>query len=272
MSGAMNRADRTNGAHRGARGEMLMKIVSMLTLSMALLPIAGWAQSVVPATGGNITITPIQHASVQLEYAGKVIQVDPAQGDFAKAKPGDLVLVTDIHGDHLNTDLIAKVRKPGAPVVMPQAVKDQVSDKVAAPTEIMANGQMKTVAGVSIEAVPMYNLQRGPAAGQLFHTKGRGNGYILTLGGKRVYIAGDTECTPEMRALKNIDVAFIPMNLPYTMPPSEAAECVKTFKPKVVYPYHFQGQKPDEFAAALKGSGVDVRMLNWYPAAGRSGN
>jgi L-ascorbate metabolism protein UlaG (beta-lactamase superfamily) len=136
----------------------------------------------------------------------------------------------------------------------------------------MANGQTKTVAGVSIEAVPMYNLQRGPAAGQLFHTKGRGNGYLLTLGGKRVFIAGDTECVPEIKALKNIDVVFLPMNLPYTMPPAEAADCVKAFKPKIVYPYHFQGQKPEEFADALKGSGIEVRMLNWYPAAGRSGN
>jgi L-ascorbate metabolism protein UlaG (beta-lactamase superfamily) len=246
---------------------MFMKIVSILSLSLALLPVAVSAQSVVPAAGGNITITPIQHAGVQVEYGGKVIQVDPAQGDFSKAKPGDLVLVTDIHGDHLNPDLIAKVRKPGAPVVMPAAVQKQAGDKIPAPVEVLANGQTKTVAGVSIEAVPMYNLQRGPAAGQLFHDKGRGNGYIVTLGGKRVYFAGDTECTPEMKALKNIDVVFIPMNLPYTMPPSEAADCVKAFKPAVVYPYHFQGQKPEEFNQALQGSGVDVRLLNWYPAA-----
>ena len=127
---------------------------------------------------------------------------------------------------------------------------------------------LQQVAGISIEAVPMYNLQRGPAAGQLFHTKGRGNGYIVTLGGKRVYFAGDTECTAEMKALKDIDVAFIPMNLPYTMPPSEAAACVKAFKPKIAIPYHYQGQKPEEFQAALKGSGIEVRLLNWYPAAG----
>jgi L-ascorbate metabolism protein UlaG (beta-lactamase superfamily) len=243
--------------------------VSTLICSIALVPAAAWAQSVVPATGGNITITPIQHASVQLEYGGKVIQVDPAQGDFTKAKPGDVVLITDIHGDHLNTDLIAKVRKPGAPVVMPAAVQQQVGAKVPGPIEVLANGQTKTVAGISIEAVPMYNLQRGPAAGQLFHDKGRGNGYIVTLGGKRVYFAGDTECTSEMKALKNIDVAFIPMNLPYTMPPSEAADCVKAFKPKIAIPYHYQGQKPEEFQTALKGSGVEVRLLNWYPAAGR---
>jgi L-ascorbate metabolism protein UlaG (beta-lactamase superfamily) len=249
-----------------------MKASATLVLAIGLLPAAAAAQNTVPATGGDITITAFQHASLQLEHAGKVIQIDPAQGDLSKAKPGDLVIVTDIHGDHLNPDLIGKVRKSGAPVVMPEAVKAQVADKVAAPVEVMANGQTRTIAGVSIETVPMYNLQRGPAAGQLFHTKGRGNGYVLTLGGKRVYIAGDTECVPEIKALKNIDVAFMPMNLPYTMPPSEAADCVKAFKPKIVYPYHFQGQKPEEFADALKGSGIEVRMLNWYPAAGRSGN
>ena len=242
-----------------------MRVVLSLTFSMTLLAAAAGAQSTVTATGGNITITAIQHATVQVEHAGKVIQVDPAQGDLTKAKPGDLVLVTDIHGDHLSPDGIAKVRKPGAPVVMPAAVQSQAGDKIAAPIEVLANGQTKTVAGVSIEAVPMYNLQRGPSAGQLFHTKGRGNGYIVTLGGKRIYFAGDTECVPEIKALKNIDVAFMPMNLPYTMPPSEAADCVKAFKPKIVYPYHFQGQKPAEFQEALKGSGVEVRMLNWYP-------
>ena len=118
----------------------------------------------------------------------------------------------------------------------------------------MANGDKKTIEGIEIEAVPMYNLKRGPSAGQLYHDKGRGNGYVLTLGGKRIYIAGDTEGVPEMRALKNIDVAFIPMNLPYTMPPAEAADAVKAFKPKIVYPYHYRGSDLKVFEDALKGS------------------
>jgi L-ascorbate metabolism protein UlaG (beta-lactamase superfamily) len=211
---------------------------------------------------GDIRITPITHASFQLEYGGKVIHVDPTSpGDYSAAKQADLVLVTDIHQDHLDPAAIARVRKTGAPVVAPAAA----AEKIESPT-VIANGESKTVAGVAVEAVPMYNLQRGPAAGQLFHTKGRGNGYVLTLGSKRVYVAGDTECTPEMRALKNIDIAFIPMNLPYTMPPAEAAECVRAFKPKVVYPYHYRGQNPEEFKAALKGEPVEVRLLEWYPA------
>jgi L-ascorbate metabolism protein UlaG (beta-lactamase superfamily) len=215
---------------------------------------------------GDITITPLTHASFQIEYGGKVIHVDPTSpGDYSHAKQADLVLITHDHPDHLDPAAIARVRKQGTPVVAPAAA----ADKIENPT-VMSNGETKTIAGISIEALPMYNLQRGPSPGQLFHPKGRGNGYILTLGDKRLYIAGDTECTPEMRALKNIDVAFIPMNLPYTMPPAEAAECAKAFLPKVAYPYHYRGQNPEEFKAALKGVPVEVRLFDWYatPPAG----
>jgi L-ascorbate metabolism protein UlaG (beta-lactamase superfamily) len=210
---------------------------------------------------GDVRVTAITHASLQLEYGGRVIHVDPTSpGDYSSAKQADLVLITDIHPDHLDPSAIARVRKAGAPVVAPSAA----ADKIESPT-VIANGETKTVAGFSVEAVPMYNLRRGPSAGQLFHPKGRGNGYVLTLGSKRVYIAGDTECTDEMRALKDIDIAFVPMNLPYTMPPSEAAECVKAFKPKVVFPYHYRGQNPQEFKTALEGEPIDVRLLEWYP-------
>ena len=135
---------------------------------------------------------------------------------------------------------------------------------VAAPLEVMANGQTRTVAGVAIQAVPMYNL-KNTFGDEPFHTKGRGNGYVVTLGGKRLYFAGDTECVPEIKALKNIDVAFLPMNVPFTMPPSEAADCAKAFNPKMVVPYHFQGQPTSDIEAAMKSSGIEFRMLNWYP-------
>jgi L-ascorbate metabolism protein UlaG (beta-lactamase superfamily) len=213
------------------------------------------------STEGDVTITPIMHASLQIEYGGKVIHVDPtAQGDYSKAKQADLILVTDIHQDHLDPAAISKIRKAGAIVVSPAAAAAKIENAT-----VLANGESKTIAGIPMEAVPMYNLQRGPEPGKFFHDKGRGNGYILTLGTKRVYIAGDTECTPEMRALKNVDIAFLPMNLPYTMPPSEAAECAKAFKPKVVYPYHHRGQNPEEFKTALAGEAIEVRLLNWYP-------
>lgn len=237
-------------------------------VAVALMTVLAGAQTTdtVPAGGGNITVIPINHATVEFQHAGKVILVDPtAQGSYAGLAAPDLILITDLHGDHMDPATVDKLKKAATTVVVPQAVADKI------PGIVMKNGEKKTVAGVEIEAVPMYNLQRGPAAGQLFHDKGRGNGYILTLGGKRVYLSGDTECTPEMKALKNIDVAFVSMNLPYTMPASEAAACVNAFKPTIVYPYHYRGQNLQEFADALKGTaGVEVRIRDWYvPAASK---
>ena len=215
----------------------------------------------IQGSGGPITIQPITHAALQLKYGNQVITVDPTGmgGDYNTLPKADIILITDIHGDHLDPATITKASKANTTVVIPGAAAAQVKGGT-----VIANGEKKTINGIDIEAVPMYNLQRGPSAGQLFHTKGRGNGYVVTLGGKRIYLAGDTECTPEMKALKNIDVAFVPMNLPYTMPPNEAAECVKAFKPKIVYPYHYMGSDLKQFADALNGSGVDVRVRDWY--------
>jgi L-ascorbate metabolism protein UlaG (beta-lactamase superfamily) len=229
---------------------------------------AAMAADTIPATGGNIVLTPMTHAHVQIEYGGKVIQIDPtSMSNLASAKPADLVIVTDVHGDHMDPAALDKVKKATTVFVAPKVLEGKFPGK----TEIVANGETKTVEGVSIQAVPMYNLTRGPAAGKFFHDKGRGNGYILTLGGKRIYFAGDTECVPEMKALKNIDIAFVPMNLPYTMTPQEAADCVKAFKPKIVYPYHYQGmgatpeQNQQAFVAAMKGTaGIEVRTPNFY--------
>jgi L-ascorbate metabolism protein UlaG (beta-lactamase superfamily) len=152
------------------------------------------------------------------------------------------------------------MKKPGTVIVGPAAVVATIGE-----TQTIRHSEKKTVQGIEIEALPMYNLTRGPQQGSVFHEKGRGNGYVLTLGGKRLYLSGDTECIPEMKALRNIDIAFVCMNLPYTMPPGEAADCVKAFRPKIVYPYHFRGSKPEEFAGALQGtSGVEVRIRKWY--------
>jgi len=215
----------------------------------------------IQGTGGPITIQPITHAAVQIRFGNQVITVDPTMmgGDYAALPKADIVLITDIHGDHLDPGTITKASKATTTVVVPGAAAAQVKGAT-----VVANGETKTINGIAIEAVPMYNLQRGPSAGQLYHTKGRGNGYVVTVGGKRFYFAGDTECVPEMKALKNIDVAFVPMNLPYTMPPNEAADCVKAFKPKIVYPYHYMGSDLNQFADALKGSGVEVRIRDWY--------
>jgi L-ascorbate metabolism protein UlaG (beta-lactamase superfamily) len=215
----------------------------------------------IPTNSGDLKITPIGHASMMLEFSGKVIHVDPAgQIDFSTFPKADLILVTDIHGDHQSREKIDQLKKAGSIVVAPPAVAQTITE-----AQTLSNGQKKTIAGIEIEATPMYNLVRGPQPGTLFHDKGRGNGYILTLGGKRLYIAGDTECTAEMKALRNIDVAFLPMNLPYTMPPGEAAECAKAFQPKIVYPYHHRGSNVQEFADALKSTpGVEVRIRQWY--------
>lgn len=209
---------------------------------------------------GEVRITPVHHASMLIEAAGKAIQVDPwSQGNYDGLPQADLILITDIHPDHLDKAEIAKLSKAGTHIIAPAAVAAQVPE-----AQVLANGAATRWDGWRIEAVPMYNLKRGPAPGKLYHDKGRGNGYVLTYGGKRFYIAGDTEGTPEMRALKNIDVAFVPMNLPYTMPPEEAAEAVRAFHPKVVYPYHYQGSDLSVFEKALAGSGIEVRVRNWY--------
>jgi L-ascorbate metabolism protein UlaG (beta-lactamase superfamily) len=209
---------------------------------------------------GAVRITPIHHASLTIEAGGQVIHVDPqSQGIFDGFLPADLILVTDIHGDHMDPEAIKKVRKSGATVIAPKAVVEKGVDAT-----VLNNGESKTLGKWTIEAIPMYNLTRGPAPGKLFHDKGRGNGYIVTYGGKRFYIAGDTEGIPEMRALKNIDVAFIPMNVPYTMPPEEAADAVRAFAPKVVYPYHYQKSDVNAFKSALANTRIDVRLRDWY--------
>lgn len=214
----------------------------------------------IATNAGPLTITPIHHATLLLEFKGRRIYLDPTKdGVYDNLPKADYVFITDIHGDHLDPAGIDKVKQPSTKLVGPPAVNDQQKMDV-----VLKNGDKKDFGDFSVEAIPMYNLVRGPQEGKRFHDKGRGDGYVLTFGGKRVYVSGDTECTPEMRALKDIDVAFVCMNLPYTMPPSEAAECVKAFKPKVVYPYHFRGQSLDEFKKPLEGQQIDVRVRRWY--------
>jgi len=215
-------------------------------------------------SAGPVRITPVYHGTLRLEFGGRVIYVDPHQVSALPESPkADLVLITDIHKDHYDPEALGKVQQPSTAIIAPPVVVEKEPRARA-----IKNGERATVSGIGIEAVPMYNLKRGPKPGALFHDKGRGNGYILTLGGRRVYLAGDTECTDEMRALQNIDVAFVPMNLPYTMPPEEAAECVKAFRPKIVYPYHYRGSDLAVFQAALTGvPGVEVRLRDWYGGA-----
>jgi len=173
-----------------------------------------------------------------------------------------LILLTDIHGDHLNAPTLTAIATEKTLLVAPSAVAAQLPEALRKQTTALTNGETRSVSGVSIEAVPMYNTTLARAQ---FHTKGRGNGYVITLGGKRVYISGDTEDIPEMRALKNIDVAFLCMNLPYTMTEEQAASAVRAFKPKIVYPYHSRGSDLEKFKQLVGAdSGVEVRLRNWY--------
>ena len=210
-------------------------------------------------SAGVVQLTPIQHASLVIQAGGRVLYVDPAEGSYDGLPQADYILITDIHGDHLSQPTINKLKKADTVIVAPKAVAAQVAG-----AKVLGNGENTTVGPFAVEAIPMYNLTRGPSSGQLFHDKGRGNGYIVTYGGKRFYFSGDTEAIPEMKALKNIDVAFVCMNLPYTMPPEEAAQAVKAFHPAIVYPYHYMGSDLNVFAKALAGSGVEVRIRNWY--------
>lgn len=218
------------------------------------------APEVLETPRGKLELHPIRHATVWLRAGDKVVWIDPwSQADLGAGPAADLVLVTDIHGDHFDAPAIAKVSKAGTRVLGPKVVAEQLAG-----VSVIDNGGKLDLGELSVEAVPMYNLRRGPAEGKLFHDKGRGNGYVLGFGGKRVYFSGDTECTPEMRALRSIDVAFVCMNLPYTMPPSEAAECVKAFSPKVLVPYHYRGQNLDELVGPLAGTGVAIHRHDLY--------
>jgi len=221
----------------------------------------------------DIVVTPLLHASVQLEYGGKVVQVDPwSQADLTRAKPADLILVTDDPVHHLDPKAIVQLRKPGAPVVVPAASQAKFTEGTP-----LANGESKTLAGVSVEAIAAYDIKPGEPS----HPKGKANGYVVTLGGKRIYFAGVTECVPEVRALRNIDIAFVPMNLPLDrMMPAAAAECVNAFKPKTVYLYHYDQNyaagKTDAaaiaasvqtFRDAIRGGATEFRDGAWYPTA-----
>jgi L-ascorbate metabolism protein UlaG (beta-lactamase superfamily) len=243
-------------------------VVPILVLAVlgAISPARTQAQSIRPSqtfdtSAGPVKVTPLYHATMLIEAGGKNIYVDPAKpANFSGLPKADLILITDIHGDHMDPDSITAISNSSTKIFAPPAVVKTVTAAGS-----ISNGESKSWNGWTIEAIPMYNLKRGPSPGQLYHDKGRGNGYVLTYGGKRFYISGDTEGIPEMRALKNIDVAFVCMNLPYTMPPDEAADAVKAFHPKIVIPYHFHGSDLTVFENALKGSGIEVRVLDWYP-------
>jgi L-ascorbate metabolism protein UlaG (beta-lactamase superfamily) len=249
-----------------------MKLKSVLAILFTLVIVTSQAQLPTPdvekVKGGDLTIQPINHATLVLSYHKKNVYVDPTGGAEAFKGLGTpaIILITDIHGDHFDIKTIEAVNTPNTMLVVPQAVADKLPATIDKKNVVILNNGDSKQGEVSIKAIPMYNLPEAPDA---FHTKGRGNGYVLTIGGKNIYISGDTEDIPEMRALKNIDFAFVCMNLPYTMDVAQAAPGVLAFKPKVVYPYHYRGQDVNNFKSLVNAGdpNIEVRLRNWYPAA-----
>jgi L-ascorbate metabolism protein UlaG (beta-lactamase superfamily) len=238
-----------------------MKIALAFLAALAMPALAADQTQTFATETLPVRITPIYHAAARITAGRDIIYIDPAKpAKIDGMAPGDLILITDIHGDHMDADDVAKLSKNDTTVIAPAAVARTITQ-----ARVLANGESTRWRDWKITAVPMYNINHNQPNGQPYHDKGRGNGYVLKFGGKNFYFAGDTEGTPEMRALKNIDVAFIPMNLPYTMTPVEAADAVKAFHPKVAIPYHYKGQDITQFQKALEGTGIQVRLLDWYP-------
>jgi len=215
-------------------------------------------QDIIKTSAGDLKITFIGHSSLMFGFNGKIIHVDPVsrEADYTEMPKADLILLTHEHGDHFDPKVINILKKEGTQLVLTKACAERVAGGI-----IMQNGDVKTVQGLRIEAVPAYNIVNIRSAGVPFHPKGQGNGYVITFGDKRVYVAGDTENIPEMKSLKNIDIAFLPMNLPYTMSPEMAADAAKTLQPKILYPYHYGQTDPNKLVDLLKGSkGIEVRI------------
>jgi len=225
---------------------------SLLAVGMAAAQQKNFADDVFPAQGGDIIITFIGHGTLMIAYADKVIHIDPVSmyADYATLPKADLILVTHEHGDHLDGKAIQAVTTSRTTLIANQASVKNLTN-----ASVMQNGDTRTVDGIAIEAVPAYNPDKQ------FHPRGNGNGYVLTLGGKRVFIAGDTENVPEIKALKDIDIAFLPMNLPFTMTPDQVADTARAMRPKILYPYHFGETDTSELVRLMKDEkDIEVRI------------
>ncbi|MBI5806737.1 MBL fold metallo-hydrolase [candidate division TA06 bacterium] len=216
---------------------MKTAIASYLLLALASTfsadPLAQFPSDTIETSDGPLTIYFIGHATIMIKYKSLVIHVDPTSefADYKKIPKADLILVTHEHHDHFDTQAIAATTKKGTAVVLNNAARNLLKSGQA-----LEQGDSAIIHGIKIKAIPAYNTTAGR---DKFHPKGRDNGYVLTIGGRNIYLAGDTENTPEMAQLKDIDIAFLPMNQPYTMTPEQLVQAVKDFKPKVVYPYHY---------------------------------
>jgi L-ascorbate metabolism protein UlaG (beta-lactamase superfamily) len=213
-------------------------------------------------SAGPVVIHPVNHASLLIGFKNQVIYIDPVGGGarYSGLPKATAIVLTHQHPDHFDVPTLEALGVAEIGLTAPKIVAESMPEGMRSRVRLAANGDKGEVAGVPFTVVPAYNTTSDRLK---FHPKGVGNGYVFTFGDKQVYVAGDTEDIPEMRALKNIDVAFLPMNLPYTMTVDQAADAVKAFRPKVVYPYHYKGSDPKAFAAAV-GSAAEVRLIDWY--------
>jgi L-ascorbate metabolism protein UlaG (beta-lactamase superfamily) len=253
---------------RRVRMSTLRVLRLSLALAAALTCCAGAAQDAgrqpmfetdtLMTEAGELKITCVGHGTLMFTFGDTLIHVDPVsrEADYGEMPKADLILVTHEHGDHLDPGAIAAVRQADTLVIL----TEKCAAKVPGGT-VMRNGDVRTAMGLEIEAVPAYNIVHKRPSGDPFHPRGDGNGYVITFGDTRVYVAGDTENTPEMKALKDIDVAFLPMNLPYTMTPEMVADAARAFRPKVLYPYHFGSTDTSELVRLLEGvESIEVRI------------
>ena len=212
---------------------------------------------VIKTSAGDLEITFIGHGTLMFKFGGKVIHVDPWSdlADYTKLPKANLILLTHEHRDHLNLKTVETLRTEKTAVVGTKACAQQVAG-----VTVMSNGDVKTIEGLEIKAVPAYNIIHKRDTGQPFHPQGEGNGYLIAFGDKNVYVAGDTENIPEMKRLKNIDIAFLPMNLPYTMTPEMVADTARVVQPKILYPYHYGETDASKLAALLKDTKIEVRI------------
>jgi len=212
----------------------------------------------IKTSAGDLKITFIGHGTLMFACGGTIIHVDPVsrEADYRSMPKADLILVTQEHGDHLDPAAIAAIRQEGTTVILTEKCAPAVSGGI-----VMRNGDVRTVEGLKIEAVPAYNIVHTRPTGEPFHPRGQGNGYVITFGSTRVYVAGDTENIPEMKQLKDIAVAFLPMNLPYTMTPEMVADAAQVIRPKILYPYHYGETDTSELVRLLEGDkSIEVRI------------
>jgi L-ascorbate metabolism protein UlaG (beta-lactamase superfamily) len=208
-------------------------------------------------TKGNLVITFIGHGTLMIETGKLVIHVDPVsrEADYTTFPKADIILITHEHGDHLDKKALAIITKPETKTLISKSCKDKVENSL-----IMLNGDTQSYGDIKIEAVPAYNILNKRDDGVAYHPKGNGNGYVISYGGKRIYIGGDTENIPEMANLHNIDIAFLPMNLPYTMTPQMVASGARSFMPDILYPYHYGDTNPQLLIDLLKDTKIDLRI------------